>query len=107
MENQTNNKVTSNKQGVPKGVKTVDVKRLKRNGMTVSAIAKHIGVSSSAVSYHLGKKRKARTTNTAEVRKHVKTKTSTEFEADLFGTIIKLDRIPASIERDGNRIIIK
>lgn len=109
MENQPNNQVTTKRTGYTgrKGIKTADVKRLKRTGMSLTAISKQYGISVSAVNYHLGKKRKPRTTKTVEVRKSVSTETSMGFEADLFGTIIKLDRIPVSIEREGNRIIIK
>lgn len=109
MENQSNNQVTTKRTGFTgrKGIKTADVKRLKRTGMSLTAISKQYGISVSAVNYHLSKKRKARTTNTAEVRKSVNTENLSGFEADLFGTIIKLDRVPVSIEREGNRIIIK
>lgn len=109
MENLTNTPTTTNRRGYTgrKGVKTVDVKRLKRSGMSLTAIAKQYGISYSAVSYHLSKKRKPNTPKDVQVRKSVNTETPTGFEADLFGTIIKLDRVPVSIEREGNRIIIK
>jgi hypothetical protein len=109
MENlqQTTVKSTGSTNYGPKGVKTADVKRMKREGLSNTTIAKKCGISTSAVNYHLGKKRKSKTTTEVKVRKSVNAPELSGFEADLFGTVIKLDQIPTSIERVGNRIIIK
>ena len=88
----------------PKGIKTADVKRLKREGHSVPAICNKLGISYASVTYHLRKKRKD--TGVPRVKTAVVAE-SIGFEAELFGTIIKLDKVPAMIERIGNRIIIK
>lgn len=92
-----------------KGIKTADVKRLKREGHSNAAISQKLNISGATVSYHLGKRRKAKTAE-PEVKSLVAAVDITTvegFEAELFGTIIKLDRVPVSIERIGNRIVIK
>lgn len=89
----------------PKGIKTSDVKRLKRAGKSIPEISQNLGVSQQTVRYHLAKKRAdagiKRAINPTPVD------SSTEFEAELFGTLIKLDKVPSTIERVGNRIVIK
>lgn len=89
----------------PKGIKTSDVKRLKREGKSVPEISEKLGVSHQTVRYHLAKKRAD-----AGVKRNINptlVDNSTSFEAELFGTLIKLDKTPSSIERIGNRIVIK
>jgi orotate phosphoribosyltransferase-like protein len=85
-------------------VKSVDVRRLKRQGFTPAAIAEKLNMSATAVYYHLIKKPKKGTENKMSVKTSVET---VAFEAELFGTTIRLDKVPASIERIGNRIVIK
>jgi predicted transcriptional regulator len=103
MENSTT-EITVSRQK-PKGIKTADVKRLKRTGMSVPEISDKLGVSHQTVRYHLAKKRAdvgvKRNINPTPVDNN------TGFEAELFGTLIKLDKTPSSIERVGNRIVIK
>lgn len=91
----------------PKGIKTADIKRMKREGYSTAAICNKLNVSPATVSYHLAKKRKPKADNVADVRSSVNSEELNGFEAELFGTVIKLDRVPASIERIGNRIVIK
>ena len=90
----------------PKGIKTADVKRLKREGHSVASICNKLGISYASVSYHLRKKRKD--TGIPRVKTNVSAESITEyvFEADLFGTIFKLDKTPSSIEKIGNKIVI-
>lgn len=103
METPTNEGQTPDKR--PKGIKTKDVKALHRTGMLATDIAKHLGISQGTVSYHLNKKRADK-----GVKRSISAKpaeATTEFEAELFGTLIKLDQVPTTIERIGNRIVIK
>ncbi len=88
----------------PKGIKTADVKRLKREGYSIAAICNKLNVSAATVYNHLAKKRAD-----AGVKRDTKAAVTetVSFEAELFGTVIKLDRTPVSIERVGNKIIIK
>lgn len=101
MENLTNGQILTPKR---KGIKTAEVKRLKREGLTIRQICDALNVSHATVYHHLAKKRKD--LGTTRVKAAVTTE-NTGFEAELFGTIIKLDKAPTSIERVGNRIIIK
>lgn len=89
----------------PKGIKSVDVRRLRRQGYSVTDIGDLLGITQASVSYHLNKKSKNKTEGKMSTVKD-STVQDTAFEAELFGTIIKLDRTPRSIERIGNKIII-
>lgn len=103
MENLVNAPETQTKRSYNK-VKSVDVRRLKRQGYTPAAIAEKLNMSATAVYYHLIKKPK----NEAEKKVTVKTTVNTVmFEAELFGTTIRLDKVPTSIEQIGNKVIIK
>lgn len=95
---------TPQKQPKRKGIKTADVKRLKREGHSIAAICNKLNVSTATVAYHLGKKRKDK--GVPRVKAAVAPVMS-GFEVELFGTVIILDQAPASIERVGNRITIK
>lgn len=103
METPTN--VVQNPHKRPKGIKTKDVKALHRTGMSASEIATHLGISQGTVSYHLKKKRAD--AGVKRVVNPTPVDNSTGFEAELFGTLIRLDQTPTSIERIGNRIVIK
>lgn len=89
----------------PKGIKSVDVRRLRREGFSNTAISELLNVTPSSVSYHLRKRSTVKASAASSRKESIMPVTS--FEADLFGTVIKLDRIPASIEHIGNKIIIK
>lgn len=104
MENLTQEGVEKASQR-PKGIKTADVKRLKREGHSVPAICNKLGVSVATVHYHLNKRRAKPTVKGAINPTPVDSTVS--FEAELFGTLIVLDQVPSSIERVGNRITIK
>lgn len=91
----------------PKGIKTADVKRLRKEGLSLQEIADKMDISYATVAYHLAKKRKDAGTVRVKSQMSAETPTPIPFEADLFGTILKLDRTPLSIERIGNRIVIK
>lgn len=91
----------------PKGIKTADVKRLKRDGYSNAAICNKLGCSGATVSYHLSKRRKSKSVAEVTVKTQVETTEFKGFEAELFGTLIRLDQTPSSIERIGNRIVIK
>lgn len=88
----------------PKKIKSVDVRRLKRNGYSVKEIAAQMGITTPTVYFHLKKKNKVEKTPSVEVKS---AKADTVFEAELFGTLLRLDSKPASIEKIGNRIVIK
>lgn len=95
---------TPQKQPKRKGIKTADVKRLKREGHSIAAICNKLNVSTATVSYHLAKKRKDK--GTTRVKAAVTTAPDTTFEVELFGTTIKLDKAPNSIEKIGTKLII-
>jgi orotate phosphoribosyltransferase-like protein len=104
MENLVNAPETQTKRSYNNKVKSVDVRRLKRQGYTPAAIAEKLNMSATAVYYHLIKKPK----KNADDKVTVKTSSAdVMFEAELFGTTIRLDKVPMSIERIGNKIIIK
>jgi predicted transcriptional regulator len=88
-----------------RGIKTSDVKRMKREGKSVHEISEKLGVSQQSVRYHLAKKRAD--AGIKRVINPIPVDNSKSFEAELFGTLIKLDQVPSSIERVGNRIVIK
>lgn len=104
MENPEITPVLASSSTRPKGIKTADVKRMKREGYSIAAICNKLNVTSATVYNHLAKKRAD-----AGVKRDTKSATTetVSFEAELFGTVIKLDRTPVSIERVGNKIIIK
>ena len=107
MENSVENSTVSSqpKSSRPRGIKTADIRRMKRQGYSTAAICNQLGVSAATVSYHLMKRRKPK--DTTVVKTSISTAEANSFEAELFGTLVKLDRRPASIECIGNRLIIK
>lgn len=80
---------------------------MKREGYSNAAISLALDCSAATVSYHLCKKRKSKSETPVSVKTSVATEEFKGFEAELFGTIIRLDKTPSSIERIGNRIVIK
>ena len=103
MENQT--PVTEKQLSTsPKGIKTSEVKRLKREGYSHAAICNKLGVTYATVIYHLNKKRKDK--GTVRVSRVVDAAPVSAFEVELFGTTIKLDKQPSSIEKIGNKYVI-
>lgn len=87
----------------PKGVKTAEIKRMKREGFSNAAICNKFGISHGSLYYHLAKKRKD--AGTQRVKSAVNT-SEAAFEVELFGTTIKLDKAPNSIEKIGSKLII-
>jgi AcrR family transcriptional regulator len=104
MENPEITPVLASSSTRPKGIKTAEVKRMKREGYSIAAICNKLNVTSATVYNHLAKKRAD-----AGVKRDTKSATAEAvlFEADLFGTVFRLDKAPVSIERIGNRIVIK
>ena len=93
--------------------KTLAVKRLKREGVSDDVIATTLNISKSSVHYHLSKKRTYARGNESKKEESNQTQmlfsreSDSGFEAEVFGTLIRLDKAPKSIERIGNRIVIK
>ena len=85
----------------PKKIKSSEIRRLKREGHSPAAIAKKLGVSANTVYYHLITKKKR-----TQAKTELKQQASECFEFEVFGTVIKTDQKPVSIEKVGNRIVI-
>lgn len=109
MENQPTQVGKTKKSRGPK-VNGFLVKRLFRKGKTLNEIALFLNVTEKTVQKHLIEQNVK--VKTVRVQRSVNPqptviKTATSFEADLFGTLIVLDQVPTTIERIGNRIVIK
>ena len=91
----------------PKGIKTADIKRMKRTGASDQLIAEQFDCTIQTVRYHLAKKRKDSGTVRVKHNMTAEPVKNLHFEVELFGTTIKLDETPVSIEKVGNKLVIK
>ena len=97
-----------------KYINTEEVVAFRNQGKTYNEIADKFNISHKTIAYHLGKAHATRpythyATHSDDIvnTEVAETIVNSMFEAELFGTLITLDRVPRSIQCIGNRIVIK